>query len=75
MISYFYFLMLKCFNLYTLQRSFCATHKIFRKGGAQGFAFWSEFKEFFSIVKEDQMEDKWDKLMEKEEKRIKKYVD
>lgn len=49
--------------------------KYLGRGGAQGFAFWSEFKEFFSIVMEDQMDDKWDKLMEKEEKRIKKYVD
>lgn len=51
------------------------TNKMFRKGGAQGFALWTEFRDFFNVVMDDQRDDKWDKLMEKEEKRIKKYVD
>lgn len=62
-------------HLTLMLRSFCATHKMFRKGGAQRFAFWTEFRDFFNVVMDDQRDDKWDKLMEKEEKRIKKYVD
>lgn len=61
-------------HLTLMLRSFCSTHKMFRKGGAQRFAFWTEFRDFFNVVMDDQRDDKWDKLMEKEEKRIKNML-
>ncbi|XP_062607708.1 uncharacterized protein LOC134269519 [Saccostrea cucullata] len=62
-------------HLTLMLRSFCATNKLFRKGGKGDFSFWTEFKEYFNRVVEDKRDDKWNKLQEKEEKRIKKYLE
>ncbi|XP_078338861.1 uncharacterized protein LOC111100806 isoform X1 [Crassostrea virginica] len=62
-------------HLTLMLRSFCATNKLFRKGGSGGFSFWPEFKDFYTLVMDDKREDKWEKLAEKEEKRIRKYLE
>lgn len=38
-------------------------------------AFWKEFEKFHKVVINNTRDDKWEKLEEKEERRIKKYVD
>ncbi|XP_056022467.1 uncharacterized protein LOC125673266 [Ostrea edulis] len=61
-------------RLTLLLRSFCASQKLFRKGGTSGFAFWAEFHKFVDTVNKDGRLDKWEKLEEKKERRIEKYL-
>nr|XP_022303907.1 uncharacterized protein LOC111111307 isoform X2 [Crassostrea virginica] len=62
-------------HLTLMLRSFCGAEKLFRKGGTDGFSFWKEFEKFYTVVVNNTRVDKWDRLEEKEERRIKKYLD
>lgn len=41
----------------------------------QAMLFWMEFENFHKVVVNNTREDKWEKLEEKGERRIKKHVD
>ena len=43
--------------------------------GGDGFSFWEEFENFYTVVVNNTRVDKWNRLEEKEERRIKKYLD
>ena len=49
--------------------------KIVPEWGTDGFSFWKEFEKFYTVVVNNTRMDKWDRLEEKEERRIKKYLD